>query len=98
MSVSYASHTHSHTHSLSLSLSLSLTHTHTHTHTHTRMHADFGNRPRRLYCVVNPTSGNGGTEKLWSKIQQMFSVGQIVTDVISELLHEYCVWCVDFGF
>ncbi len=61
------------------------------TPTHTL--TDFGNRPRRLYVIVNPVSGGGGTEKLWSKVQQMFTVGQIVTDVISKshtMKKQYC--------
>ena len=68
---------------------LSITHTHTHTHTHSHIHTDFGNRPRRLYVIVNPASGGGkgASEKVWHKVQQMFTVGQVVTDVTSESLH-----------
>lgn len=39
--------------------------------------------------IVNPVSGEGQatTEKIWQKIQRMFQVGQIVTDVISKSVH-----------
>ena len=54
--------------------------------------SDFGNRPRRLYVIVNPVSGEGqaATDKIWQKIQRMFQVGQIVTDVISKSVHMDC--------
>jgi len=34
--------------------------------------------------MVNPTSGGsrGATEKTWNKVQQMFTLGQIVTEVM----------------
>jgi hypothetical protein len=48
---------------------------------------DFGNRPRKLYVVINPMSGSGsgsGFDKMWQKIQRMFQIANIHTDVLSE--------------
>lgn len=47
---------------------------------------NYGNRPRKLYVVMNPMSGNGSGsnfDKMWSKVQQMFQVANIHTDILT---------------
>ena len=52
---------------------------------------DFGNRPRKLYVVVNPYSGDspGAVERTWNKVERLFQLAQIHTDVICELNRSY---------
>ncbi len=47
---------------------------------------DFGNRPRKLYIVINPFSGASASSnsKTWVKIQKMFQAANIHTDVLSK--------------
>ena len=49
---------------------------------------DFGNRPRKLYIVINPVSGasTSASNKTWQKIQKMFQVANIHTDILSKTL------------
>lgn len=43
---------------------------------------NFGNRPRRLYVIVNPVSGTGAAPKVWAKVQSLFQLAQINTEVV----------------
>jgi len=45
---------------------------------------NFGNRPRKLYVVVNPYSGDspGAVDRTWNKVERLFQLAQIHTDVI----------------
>jgi len=55
---------------------------------------DFGNRPRKLFVVVNPESGGGASqvEKTWRKVQHMFQLANIHVDVLSELMRGQGKW------
>eukprot|EP00731_Ephydatia_muelleri_P001824 Em0001g1824a len=43
---------------------------------------NFGNRPRRLFVVVSPVSGNGSAPKVWTKLEHRFRLARIHTDVL----------------
>ena len=46
---------------------------------------DFGNRPRRLYVVVNPASGEGTSLRVWSKVERLFQLTHITTEILCKL-------------
>ncbi|CAI8031706.1 Ceramide kinase [Geodia barretti] len=43
---------------------------------------NFGNRPRRLYVVVNPASGEGTALRVWSKVERLFQLTHITTEIL----------------
>ena len=47
---------------------------------------DFGNRPRKLHVVVNLFSGDspGAVERTWTKVERLFQLAQIHTDITCE--------------
>ena len=46
--------------------------------------ADFGNRPRRLYVIINPTSGDHSGVDTWRRVEPMFNTAHIHTDYLGE--------------
>lgn len=42
---------------------------------------NFGHRPRRLYVVINPTSGNGCSLSTWSKVEPLFKLANVHTEI-----------------
>ena len=51
--------------------------------------SDFGNRPRKLYVVINLNSGDGpnSVNKIWQKVLRMFQMAGIHTDVLRKLCY-----------
>jgi hypothetical protein len=51
--------------------------------------SDFGNRPRKLYVVINLSSGDGpsSVNKIWQKVLRMFQMAGIHTDVLRKLMN-----------
>lgn len=45
---------------------------------------DFGNRPRRLYVVVNPASGEGNALRVWNRVERLFHLTHITTELMCE--------------
>ena len=47
---------------------------------------DFGNRPRKLYVIINLTSGSGpnSVNRTWQRVLRMFQLANIHTDVLRE--------------
>lgn len=43
---------------------------------------DFGNRPRRLYVVVNPASGEGTALRVWNRVERLFQLTHITTELM----------------
>ena len=39
-------------------------------------------RPRRLYVIVNPSSGKGHACRTWFRVESMFNDAMIKTDVV----------------
>ena len=48
--------------------------------------SDFGNRPRKLYVVVNPASGEGCAVKTWDKVERLFQLTHITTELMCKSL------------
>ena len=51
-------------------------------HVHMYMVSDFGNRPRRLYVVVNPASAEGNALHVWSRVERLFQLTHITTELM----------------
>lgn len=46
--------------------------------------SDFGHRPRRLYVVINPTSGNNTSLSVWAKVEPLFRLANVHTEVFGK--------------
>lgn len=46
--------------------------------------SDFGHRPRRLYVVINPTSGNNISLSVWAKVEPLFRLANVHTEVFGK--------------
>jgi hypothetical protein len=49
----------------------------------TQLIQNFGHRPRRLYVVINPVSGDGSSLSTWSKVEDMFALAQVHTEILN---------------
>ena len=45
---------------------------------------DFGQRPRRLYVIINPVCGGDSGVECWRKVEPMFNSAHIHTDYLGE--------------
>ena len=48
---------------------------------------DFGHRPRRLYIMINPTAGNRAGLSTWAKVEHLFQISNVHTEIFSELIY-----------
>ena len=48
--------------------------------------SDFGNRPRRLYVVVNPASAEGNALRIWNRVEKLFQLTHITTELMCKYI------------